>query len=458
MQDLLVNLLGETGATVARYLIAIAVVVLLLVVLRRALGRYMNTPGLRHRPRQPRLAVMDVTAVDARRRLVLVRRDNVEHLILIGGPTDVVVEQTIIKGVPVGSLGGRMPGRPAAAPPSPAPVAPVPVPEPALRADADAPALEREPDPVAEERVEPVAAAPAPAPEPVVAPVVEVGPYVPPVPSRPLASAEPIEPIVALKPTAPPAPAPAAPAEPAGGRSYDDLARRLDEALRIDLPDVRTEPAPAPYVRPIRGPAARNTDPVLEPEKRPADRWPEPKVEATPPEPAPVDVPPAAPPAEAAAVAPPEREPDPAPETPPENVIELPAPKLSGGTGRFASAWFRPRKADGEKPPVAPKSEAPTPPPVDPVPQQPAAEPAEPARKPFADDLARILEEEPLAEMAPPQRTEPKIEPPRPPVAAPEPAAGRKAPPPKDEGLASLEDEMARLLDELAGDGKSDRR
>ena len=38
---------------------------------------------------------MDAAAVDSQRRLVLVRRDDVEHLILIGGPTDVVVERDI---------------------------------------------------------------------------------------------------------------------------------------------------------------------------------------------------------------------------------------------------------------------------------------------------------------------------------------------------------------------------
>ena len=47
--------------------------------------------------RQPRLAVLDAAAVDTRRRLVLVRRDGVEHLILIGGPTDVVIESGIIR-------------------------------------------------------------------------------------------------------------------------------------------------------------------------------------------------------------------------------------------------------------------------------------------------------------------------------------------------------------------------
>ena len=47
------------------------------------------------RSRQPRLAVIDAATVDARRRLVLIKRDNVEHLVMIGGPTDIVVESNI---------------------------------------------------------------------------------------------------------------------------------------------------------------------------------------------------------------------------------------------------------------------------------------------------------------------------------------------------------------------------
>src|SRR5438132_779552 len=49
------------------------------------------------RGRQPRLAVIDAAAVDGRRRLILIRRDNVEHLLMIGGPTDVVVEANIVR-------------------------------------------------------------------------------------------------------------------------------------------------------------------------------------------------------------------------------------------------------------------------------------------------------------------------------------------------------------------------
>src|ERR1700759_1932483 len=49
------------------------------------------------RGRQPRLAVVDSAAVDGRRKLVIVRRDNVEHLLMIGGPSDVVVGPNIVR-------------------------------------------------------------------------------------------------------------------------------------------------------------------------------------------------------------------------------------------------------------------------------------------------------------------------------------------------------------------------
>ena len=53
-----------------------------------------------NRGRMPRLAVIDAAAVDGRRRLVLVRRDNVEHLLMIGGPSDIVVEPNIVRAMP----------------------------------------------------------------------------------------------------------------------------------------------------------------------------------------------------------------------------------------------------------------------------------------------------------------------------------------------------------------------
>ena len=44
---------------------------------------------------EKRLAVIEHASVDGRRRLLLIRRDDVEHLIMTGGPVDVVIETGI---------------------------------------------------------------------------------------------------------------------------------------------------------------------------------------------------------------------------------------------------------------------------------------------------------------------------------------------------------------------------
>ena len=93
------------------------------------------------RGRQPRLAVIDAAAVDGRRRLILIRRDNVEHLLMIGGPSDVVVEANIVRAAQQGArdAGGRAAAQPEALPRAVAmsesnnmwPLQPEPVPAPA---------------------------------------------------------------------------------------------------------------------------------------------------------------------------------------------------------------------------------------------------------------------------------------------------------------------------------------
>jgi flagellar biogenesis protein FliO len=75
--------------------LALVVLVIVLVVIRIFRSMTFGTFVAGGRNRKTRLAVMDAAAVDSQRRLVLVRRDDVEHLILIGGPTDVVVERDI---------------------------------------------------------------------------------------------------------------------------------------------------------------------------------------------------------------------------------------------------------------------------------------------------------------------------------------------------------------------------
>ncbi|MDI6026809.1 flagellar biosynthetic protein FliO [Corticibacterium sp. UT-5YL-CI-8] len=73
-------------------LVALVVVLVIIKIIKSLTAGTFVTGG---RNRKTRLAVMDATAVDTHRRLVLVRRDDVEHLILIGGPNDVVVETDI---------------------------------------------------------------------------------------------------------------------------------------------------------------------------------------------------------------------------------------------------------------------------------------------------------------------------------------------------------------------------
>jgi flagellar protein FliO/FliZ len=89
---------------------------------RRFAGNRMGANP--NRGRMPRLAVIDAAAVDGRRRLVLVRRDNIEHLLMIGGPTDIVVEPNIVRATPARD---QMPPRPAVGGTEPPPrIAPLP--------------------------------------------------------------------------------------------------------------------------------------------------------------------------------------------------------------------------------------------------------------------------------------------------------------------------------------------
>ncbi|TAM94596.1 MAG: hypothetical protein EPN45_24215, partial [Rhizobiaceae bacterium] len=154
------------------------------------------------RNRRTRLAVMDAAAVDNQRRLVLVRRDDVEHLILIGGPTDVVVEQNI-------GLTSTMQRN---HPPMETPVTAEP------RVQAPPPIQDRPPTPERQRPVEPV---PAPRPEPVVA----VPPALPPQPKRP-PEAPGFTGISAARP--------------------ERIADRADNALRpVSAPVESAQPAPA---------------------------------------------------------------------------------------------------------------------------------------------------------------------------------------------------------------------
>ena len=93
------SLFGMEFSLPMKFFIAFAIVLILIGTAAYLLRRF-GTGALAvttQRNRQPRLAVVDNTPIDARRKLVIVRRDNVEHLLLIGGPTDVLVEANIVR-------------------------------------------------------------------------------------------------------------------------------------------------------------------------------------------------------------------------------------------------------------------------------------------------------------------------------------------------------------------------
>jgi hypothetical protein len=89
--------INENKLTITLILLAGILGVAILIFLYRLLfGRRLHMAG-NSRARQPRLGVVDAFDLDRQRQLVLVRRDNVEHLIMIGGPNDLVIESAFVR-------------------------------------------------------------------------------------------------------------------------------------------------------------------------------------------------------------------------------------------------------------------------------------------------------------------------------------------------------------------------
>lgn len=276
-------------STEVKFFLAFVVVLALIGVAAWAVRRF-GGGALRssaNRGRMPRLAVIDAAPVDNRRRLVLIRRDNVEHLVMIGGPSDVVIEANIARTAaargPV-DVPGRAPG--GMGEPSwsdlDAPTRPEPqelpdphfTPEPPPRAVRPTPPMRPvrpEPRP---ENMRPPAMDEINhdtfAPEPRMEPRME--------PRPPMARARPPEqrpmeprpaPPRAAEPR--PAPAPAAPLSEAD-QNLAEMAQRLEAALRRPGADPRPAPAGnhAPPVAPDMPPPRRPAAPPRPAEPRPA--------------------------------------------------------------------------------------------------------------------------------------------------------------------------------------------
>ncbi len=250
MFEFLGSELGTLTKVVVVLLIILGLIALTIWLIRRFGPVTLTKTGVA-RGRQPRLALLESATVDARRRLVLIRRDNVEHLLLVGGPTDVVVEPNIVRAA-------TMQTQPAPMPPAAR--------EPIARA-AGRPAML---DPLEEHESTLV---PPSSPEPYV--------LTP-------------EPAAELPPPPPPAPRPA-PA-PRIDPQYAEMAQRLEAALRRP-PETRPVPPPPTAAHPSAAPARvepRATEP--RPAPPPAPRTLEPRMPKPSAPPPPVATAPAPPP------------------------------------------------------------------------------------------------------------------------------------------------------------------
>lgn len=324
--NLLDGLFGTQVPLVAKMLVAFGVIFGLLALFWFVGRRFVPGPRIGvagGRGRQPRLGVLDAHAVDARRKLVLIRRDNVEHLIMIGGPNDVVIESTILRGRPQ-----ARPGQPQ-----------LPLPPGSAGADRGPPAAAPQDGEFEAERPPEAPMPPARSMEAEMAAQLEQG----------------------LKRQAPPAPPPVVPvARPARPQAPPPVAETAPPRPPEDAADIESSLFGEDHgaLQPQRGPAPR------------AAQQPPPKPPETPPRPpvAPASVPPASPaPARSATPAapqggsawgsprpaPPRREP-PSFEVPRASVADAtPATLSDGARDRMTDIAARPGAAKPAPPPVA---------------------------------------------------------------------------------------------------------
>lgn len=307
------DLFGSELPLAARFFIAFLVVLALIGLTAWVVRRFgaNRLGGASARGRQPRLAVIDAASVDGRRRLVLIRRDNIEHLLMIGGPTDVVIEPNIVRAAgtreatresvrPSGGAETAWPLQPANEPP------PV-VPARSYRGQERAPAPEEPRLHVPEEAHDEVPSAHAPEPPHAYRAPASEEPWLP---TTPGARPRPADSLTGLaselsskltppEPEAPPAERreprfstpPAAPEPtpaPATDRNLSDMAQQLEAALRrAPLPEGRppvTDPLATQAHAPT--PARQVKPPEPKPEPRAQTRSfgriepaPEPKLE-----------------------------------------------------------------------------------------------------------------------------------------------------------------------------------
>lgn len=102
------SLFSGSGNGFLTALFALGAVIVLIILGVWLLKLVFNVSGTVARGRNKRLSVVDTLQIDPKRQLLIVRRDDTEHLILTGGPQDLLVESGIaVQDPPVNQLTRR---------------------------------------------------------------------------------------------------------------------------------------------------------------------------------------------------------------------------------------------------------------------------------------------------------------------------------------------------------------
>ena len=101
----LTALFGGSENTVLNAVFALGIVVLLILFGLWAMKFFLQASSNMSRGRNRRLTVVESVQIDARHKVIILRRDNVEHVIMTGGAQDVVLET----GIAVEKVGIRRP-------------------------------------------------------------------------------------------------------------------------------------------------------------------------------------------------------------------------------------------------------------------------------------------------------------------------------------------------------------
>jgi len=88
------------GDVILRFFMALVFTLSLIGLLYWIIRRYGPSRFMAPAGAGNRLRVLEIRAVDARHRLVLIRRDEVEHLVLLGSQGDLVIESGITTAAP----------------------------------------------------------------------------------------------------------------------------------------------------------------------------------------------------------------------------------------------------------------------------------------------------------------------------------------------------------------------